>query len=433
MPNTDSFSLYYPVFCASYPDAEKERVWSQHSEAFRDFWRTRVMSQDAREIPDDVCDTVIRILDRNGRGNRHGAEAVARAMVPQAAWRRLFNRLHSNRELGEIVDRILASPDPAARAKLITQLYERSDAAGLHLIGPSGNTVCAMLAAFSPKENLSIISLKDRERLIARLKPEYLEPFRAMTIGERIADSNRVLIEALRECGVSGDARKVSEYCYFERVSELWRGEFLVRSEGRRRGSAQAELVTVIPEVDETAAPENEEQVRESIQVQALLAQIGEAMGFDIWIPRPDRARVARAWVPKDPQTLLDELPLHFDRSVLKTVELIDVVWLNDRGAVIRAFEVEHTTSIYSGILRMADLVALLPNLNLKMHIVAPAERLDKFMSEIRRPVFSYIVRGGLSRMCTFISYEDMRLIADNPHLRRMSDEIIDDYETAAN
>lgn len=44
---------------------------------------------------------------------------------------------------------------------------------------------------------------------------------------------------------------------------------------------------------------------------------------------------------------------------------------MDKEKTIIRVFEVEHTTSIYSGILRMADLMAL-QNLNIKTHIVAP-------------------------------------------------------------
>src|SRR5690242_21750466 len=33
--------------------------------------------------------------------------------------------------------------------------------------------------------------------------------------------------------------------------------------------------------------------------------------------------------------------------------------------SIVRAFEVEHTTSVYSGILRMADLLALQPNMDI--------------------------------------------------------------------
>jgi hypothetical protein len=54
-------------------------------------------------------------------------------------------------------------------------------------------------------------------------------------------------------------------------------------------------------------------------------------------------------------------LPRQFDDATNRTVELIDVLWLQG-NAIVAAFEVESTTSIYSGPLRMADLVAMQPN-----------------------------------------------------------------------
>jgi len=63
-----------------------------------------------------------------------------------------------------------------------------------------------------------------------------------------------------------------------------------------------------------------------------------------------------------------------------------------DQGPLYnKSFEVEHTTSIYSGILRMADLMALQPNLNIRAHIVAPFDRKDKVLQEISRPVFAFL------------------------------------------
>ena len=128
--------------------------------------------------------------------------------------------------------------------------------------------------------------------------------------------------------------------------------------------------------VPENSAPveevtwEPESETRESIRMQSLIAQIGHRMGMSIWIPRSDRERVLREW--KDPEArTLDRLPLSYDDTTLRTIEQIDVLWLRNRS-IIRAFEVEHTTSIYSGILRMADLLALQPNMDINLHIVAP-------------------------------------------------------------
>ena len=100
-----------------------------------------------------------------------------------------------------------------------------------------------------------------------------------------------------------------------------------------------------------------EAETRESIRVQALIASIGAQMGMSIWLPRADRTAVLKEW-KNEPRPLLERLPLNYDDTTLRTVEQIDVLWLRGRS-IVRAFEVEHTTSVYSGILRMADLLAL--------------------------------------------------------------------------
>jgi hypothetical protein len=95
--------------------------------------------------------------------------------------------------------------------------------------------------------------------------------------------------------------------------------------------------------------------VRESMRIQALLPEIGSRMGMQIWVPRADCAAVLAEWQGNHPPPL-ERLLLNYDDTTLKTVEQIDMLWLKGR-AIKRAFEVEHTTSIYSGILRMADLL----------------------------------------------------------------------------
>ena len=156
------------------------------------------------------------------------------------------------------------------------------------------------------------------------------------------------------------------------------------------------------------------------------MAQMGERMNLKIWLPRNDRQRVLEVWKPKT-ACLLDILPLNYDNATLKTIENIDVLWVRGRS-IVRAFEVEHTTSIYSGILRMADLMALQPNLNISAHIVAPTERRDKVLQEISRPVFAFLEKGPLAESCTFISYESVTELAKEKRLEYMTDAVLEEY-----
>ena len=183
-------------------------------------------------------------------------------------------------------------------------------------------------------------------------------------------------------------------------------------------------------EDDDGAAEADQHEVRESIRIQALLAEIGASMGMNIWIPTNDRAAVVGEWTGDD-SSLLKRLPLNYDDTTLRTIEQIDVLWLKHRS-IKRAFEVEHTTSIYSGILRMADLLALQPNMDIRLHIVAPEARREKVFAEIKRPVFSLLEKGALSESCTFISYDSVKELVEQPHLTHLSDTVLDDYEEAA-
>lgn len=153
-------------------------------------------------------------------------------------------------------------------------------------------------------------------------------------------------------------------------------------------------------------------------------------MGLRIWLPKADRGGVLKCWKPQ-PGQLLDDLPLNYEDNTLRTIEAIDVIWLKTRS-IVRAFEVEHTTSIYSEILRMADLLALQPNMRIKLHIVAPDFKREKVFHEIRRPVFSLLEGCPLADVCTFISYDSVREMRSLKHLPHLTDSIVEEYEESA-
>ncbi len=196
----------------------------------------------------------------------------------------------------------------------------------------------------------------------------------------------------------------------------------------------QDKVVTVtVPEdaaQSEEASGLQEAEARESIRIQSLIAQVGARMGMSIWIPRSDRGGVLKEW-KIEPQPLLERLPLNYDDTTLRTIEQIDVIWLRGRS-IVRAFEVEHTTAVYSGILRMADLLALQPNMDIKLHIVAPIAKRDKVFQEIRRPVFSLLEKGPLAESCTYLSYDSLRELAGQKHLSHLSDTVLDEYAEEA-
>ena len=196
----------------------------------------------------------------------------------------------------------------------------------------------------------------------------------------------------------------------------------------------QGEVEVEVPEREEEEEEEEEGvagakgELRHSLKVQAKLVQLGAVLGFSVWVPTGDRGKITEildaAYRPK----LVSALPLNFNLATLKTIENIDVIWLR-RHAIARAFEVEHTTAIYSGLLRMADLLAMQPTTNFALHIVAPIERRDQVRREIVRPVFSYLEGGTMADRCSFLSYDALDEILTEPNLPHMRETIIDDYD----
>jgi hypothetical protein len=232
-----------------------------------------------------------------------------------------------------------------------------------------------------------------------------------------VADEDAtVILDALRRQVDAGTTYAVDEEAYQRLITHVV-----------RRADKDVTVTVPTAALEAPTIAESPTEARESIRVQALLAEIGARMGLKVWLPRNDRTAVLDEWEGNH-EALLDRLPLNYDDVTLKTVERIDVLWLKGRS-IRRAFEVEHTTSIYSGLLRMADLLALQPNMDIRLPIVAPEERRDKVFAEIRRPVFSLLESGPLSESCTFVSYESVRALAKEGNLEYLSDRVLERYE----
>ncbi len=53
-----------------------DAIWTAQSQAFHTFWNDKIMAGGEGELDDPEIDTIVRILDRNGKGNTRESEAV---------------------------------------------------------------------------------------------------------------------------------------------------------------------------------------------------------------------------------------------------------------------------------------------------------------------------------------------------------------------
>lgn len=148
------------------------------------------------------------------------------------------------------------------------------------------------------------------------------------------------------------------------------------------------------------------------------LITLGEALSCDVWVAPDERGRSFEG-EPFASHVLSAFPPVGLDPESRDLVRSIDVLWVRGR-AVVAAFEVEATTSIYSGLLRMSDLVALQPNTSIDLFIVAPDERGPKVRSELLRPTFESF-DPPLRTRCRYISASNLNACVERtrPPLNR--------------
>jgi type II restriction enzyme len=147
---------------------------------------------------------------------------------------------------------------------------------------------------------------------------------------------------------------------------------------------------------------DEEEEKKLHSEMQYHLLKIGNALNYDVIAASNDRSKSYGN--NKFSFLSLKEFPkLKVPNETLNTIKLIDIIWFKkNTNKIVCAFEVEKSTSIYSGILRLSDLSYSLPSHNSKLYIVIPDNRETEVRFQLARPS---IVNGALE-ICYILTSE---------------------------
>jgi hypothetical protein len=138
---------------------------------------------------------------------------------------------------------------------------------------------------------------------------------------------------------------------------------------------------------------------RNHVKFQSALIDIGRAEGCSVWVPPNDRG-LSYLGKPFSARTISRLPNFGFDENTRRIVQNIDVLWLS-KNIIQKAFEVEASTTIYSGLLRLNDLVLAQPNSRIDLYIVASGSRRQKVFNQFIRPSFH-----SLLPKCEFFAFE---------------------------
>ena len=175
---------------------------------------------------------------------------------------------------------------------------------------------------------------------------------------------------------------------------DIGSGLYVIPQAGDGEAGWQAALAQIHAESEASkkALAVAQENDHTHTEIQGWLRDLGTALGYDIWIASNDKNRFYLG--ARLSEGCLDSLPDPIRSSdAADTVSLIDVLWVSkESGRIVAAFEVEHSTSIYSGIVRMLDLALGVPeHSGAAFFLVAPDVREQDVRAQFSRPAFSRV------------------------------------------
>ncbi|QEM06136.1 hypothetical protein DIU31_022435 [Mucilaginibacter rubeus] len=277
----------------------------------------------------------------------------------------------------------------------LIQEIEKLDALKIKGLGPAVASILYFLhPTLIPPFNTAIINgfnylFKDKKKLGSW--SEYLK------IREVIMDMNRKYCNEL-----SMDTGAFAGLLFEIGTQKLLLGKDEYLSETER---TRLEKLIEKRHKDKRAETEDEHLHNE---MQYHLLKIGHSLGYDVIAASNDRSK---SWNGnKFTFISLEEFPrLNLEKEVLNTVKLIDVLWFAKGTAkVIAAFEVEKSTSIYSGILRLTDLNCSVQDGGEVLYLVVPDQREKDVIMQLSRPS----IRKGNMQM-SYICFSDLRQYCD--------------------
>jgi hypothetical protein len=313
-------------------------------------------------------------------------EAQALELYKTTGWGvKLYHRTFVESGLDRIRDalRYLLYRDAAIEERF----YNVVDGQGTHKLSGVGREFASFLLCLHDNQQYGIWNGTVDEALkLLRMTPRRER-------GESIGQTYASVIEKLKEIqrlGEFADLQFVDEFLELLAKGFIGRDVIGQREEPQSTGKEPEEALVT------------KEAIDHHTRMQWLLVEIGLLEGHDVWVAVGDKHKVCQG--KRLGELGLSELPHFASPNVLEVAQYIDVIWFKSGTAAPKKFfEIEHSTSIYSGLLRINDIRIDYPVP--EAVIVAAEDRRSGFERQVGRRTFNY---SGLAEVCRFMTYEDV-------------------------
>ena len=119
--------------------------------------------------------------------------------------------------------------------------------------------------------------------------------------------------------------------------------------------------------------------------IQAKLLLVGSYLNYRTYTP--DKGRQSIYGMLGDLSSEKDIPADSIPQLSVDTIKYVDVIWFDEEGYPTHAFEVEHTTDVTKGLLRLYQI----HKLRIKLYVIAEEDTRSKFDREVRKNPFAKI------------------------------------------
>ncbi len=215
-------------FLTEFNEEDAGQTWEQQSQEFREFWN-EILPSGEKLSPEDI-DYYIRFLDSHAKGIADSdIEPSARSLIPQGSWRRIMQEFKQDKKLYKLVTSILQCDSDDEKVELLNKLYSANTERN-RLTGQNATMINDLMFVYSPMENLSILSLSHKYKIIDAFKLGNISSIKQKSWGEQIVLTKNAVI-SFREKFPFKNTRSLSRFFYFAPVKELWSKKEVISSD----------------------------------------------------------------------------------------------------------------------------------------------------------------------------------------------------------
>jgi transcription antitermination factor NusG len=195
----------------------EDEIFKEFSQEFRKFWDEFIMNDTVTALDDSDIDPIIRFIDINGRGNTKNDYALAKAGIRQGQWYIAFRSLKSNKTIKESMYKLFNANNDNDLIKYLNEFEKNNKELKNGLTGKNAIILNGLLCLYNPHFYLSALSLDHRMKMVKYFCNRDISK---ETFGEKIINSNRMVLEYFKDKNIVASSRTIS--CFLYSFKNVW-------------------------------------------------------------------------------------------------------------------------------------------------------------------------------------------------------------------